>query len=138
MRVTAPHQPDMSVLHPDLNQGKWTTILDLREESDRQKLRELILDADVVVQGYRPGVLEKYGFGRDDILELCKHRERGIIYARENCFGWNGPDQDRIGWQQVSDAVSARHRSRDKVVLTPFRTAVCRTVLAEQWVLMSP
>lgn len=90
MRVTAPHQPDLSSLHPDLNWGKWNSSLDLRTLEDRQLLKGLILEADVVVTGYRPGVLEKYGFGVQDIVDLCKDRKEGIIVAQENCYGWYG------------------------------------------------
>lgn len=90
MRITAEHLPDFSMLHPDLNWGKWNAFLDLRTEKDRKVLRELVLEADVVVSGYRPGVMEKYGFGPEDILELCKNRPRGVIVARENCYGWHG------------------------------------------------
>lgn len=104
MRVTSPNLADYGVLHLDLNWGKWNTHLDLNEAASRAKLKELILDADVVVQGYRPGVLDKYGFGQDGIVELCKGRNRGIISARENCYGWHGPWQGRSGWQQISDA----------------------------------
>jgi crotonobetainyl-CoA:carnitine CoA-transferase CaiB-like acyl-CoA transferase len=106
MRVTAPHLVDYSSLHCDLNWGKWNTQLDFRKEGDRAQMRELVLEADVVVSGYRPGVLDKWGFGKDDILKLCEGRERGIIYVRENCYGWNGPWSYRSGWQQISDAVS--------------------------------
>lgn len=106
MRVTAPHLCDMSVLHPDLNHGKWNAFLDLRNEADRATLRELVLEADVFVQGYRPGVLEKYGFGEKDVIEMCRERGRGIIYCGENCYGWQGPWMGRSGWQQISDAVS--------------------------------
>lgn len=105
MRVTAPHLCDMSVLHPDLNHGKWNAYLDLRSEADRATLRELVLEADVFVQGYRPGVLEKYGFGEKDVIAMCRARGRGIIYCAENCYGWNGPWMGRSGWQQISDAV---------------------------------
>ncbi|KXJ87105.1 CoA-transferase family III domain-containing protein [Microdochium bolleyi] len=106
MRVVGPHLPDFSALHPDLNHGKWNACLDLREESDREKLRELVLDADVFLQGYRPGVLEKYGFGEKDVIEMCKGRtdRGGIIYVAENCYGFYGPWQGRSGWQQISDA----------------------------------
>lgn len=104
MRVTAEHVTDMSSLHVDLNWGKWNTHLDFREEEDREKLRELVRDADVVVQGYRPGVLDKYGFSPEGLLELTKSRERGLIVVRENCYGWNGPWSYRSGWQQISDA----------------------------------
>lgn len=104
MRVTAEHITDMSNLHVDLNWGKWNCHLDFRKEVDREKLRALVCDADVVVQGYRPDVLNKYGFGLDDFLNLTKDRERGLIVVRENCYGWNGPWSYRSGWQQISDA----------------------------------
>lgn len=66
MRVTAPRLCDMTALHPDLNLGKWSASLDLRVEADRETLREreLVLEADVFLQGYRPGVLESAGLGR--------------------------------------------------------------------------
>lgn len=106
MRVTAEHVPDLSSLHCDLNWGKWNCFLDLRKEENRTKLCLLILDADVVVQGYRPNALDKWGFGVDNILEMCKTRSRGIICVQENCYGWYGPWAERSGWQQISDAVS--------------------------------
>jgi hypothetical protein len=104
MRVTAEHITDMSSLHLDLNWGKWNTHLDFRQSANREKLRTLVLEADVVVQGYRPDVLNKYGFGVNDLLEMTKDRERGLIVVRENCYGWNGPWSYRSGWQQISDA----------------------------------
>ncbi|KAH7143490.1 CoA-transferase family III domain-containing protein [Dactylonectria macrodidyma] len=104
MRIAAPHLPDTSALHVDLNVGKWNALLDLRQPEDRQKLRDLIMEADVFLQGYRPGALDKYGFGEQDILALCKQRERGIVYARLNTYGWQGPWSQRSGWQQISDA----------------------------------
>jgi hypothetical protein len=106
MRCTAPHLPDYGALHVDLSWGKWNCSIDLRDQGDREKLKALILDADVVVQGYRPGVLDKYGFGVDDVVTMCADRPRGIISVRENCYGWNGPWVGRSGWQQISDAVS--------------------------------
>ena len=104
MRVTGPHTADFSGLHPDLNWGKWNCHLDLTVESDREKLSELIKDADVIINGYRPFTLDKYGLGYKDIFELGKQRGRGYIYVRENCFGWTGPWAHRPGWQPISDA----------------------------------
>ena len=106
MRVTAPHLTDLSALHQDLNWGKWNCSLDLKDEADKEKLRVLIREADVVVDGYRPGVMERLGFGRRAIFDLVKDRSRGIIAVRENCYGWRGPWAHRSGWQQISDAVS--------------------------------
>ncbi|KAH8812475.1 alpha-methylacyl-CoA racemase [Xylogone sp. PMI_703] len=106
MRVTAPNIADFSGLHPDLNWGKWNCHLDLKKEEDQIKLRELLLEADVVVNGYRPGVLDKYGAGYKDVFNLGNQRGRGFIYVRENCFGWEGPWAHRSGWQPISDACS--------------------------------
>ena len=106
IRVTAPHLPDFSGLQADLNWGKWNCSLDLRQAADREKMTDLIRQADVVVNGYRPEVLTKYGLGPDDIFDLVRGRDRGVIYVRENCFGWDGPLSHRSGWQPISDAHS--------------------------------
>lgn len=104
MRITSKNVCDFSALHCDLSWGKWNCSIDLKTEEGRTQLAELIKDADVVVQGYRPDVLDKYGFSQQGIIDLVKDRPRGIISARENCYGWNGPWYYRSGWQQISDA----------------------------------
>lgn len=106
MRVTSPNVTDMSGLHQDLNWGKWNCSLDLKQNpEDREKLAALIREADVVVEGYRPGAMKRNGFGREEVFELVKGRNRGIVHVRENCYGWHGPWMGRSGWQQISDAV---------------------------------
>ena len=105
MRITGPHIADFSGLHPDTNWGKWNCHLDFRKDEDRVKLRDLLLEADVVINGYRPQVLDKWGAGYEDVFEMGKARGRGYIYVRENCFGWtDGPWSHRAGWQPISDA----------------------------------
>lgn len=104
MRVTSPNLADFSSLHIDLGWGKWQCSLDLKTDEGKERLRALIRDADVVVQGYRPGVLDKYGFSQQGVIDLVKDRDRGIISVQENCYGWNGPWYYRSGWQQISDA----------------------------------
>ncbi|GAP93263.1 hypothetical protein SAMD00023353_11600010 [Rosellinia necatrix] len=122
MRVTSPRVTDLSALHQDLNWGKWNTSLHLRDDdsaddsadhaaADREKLRALIRDADVVVDGYRPGVMERLGFGREAVFDLVRGRARGIVHVRENCYGWRGPWSHRSGWQQISDACCGVSRS---------------------------
>jgi len=49
MRVTSPNIADFSGLHPDLNWGKWNCHLDLKTESDRAKMRELVLGATLLL-----------------------------------------------------------------------------------------
>lgn len=58
----------------------------------------------MMMKGYRPYHLDKYGLGEEALLKMAQERGRGIIYCRENCYGWHGPWSERIGWQQISDA----------------------------------
>ena len=106
MRVVSPHVVDWPRAFHDLNWGKWNTFLHLKDEGDKETLKKLILDADVVVDGYRPGVMDRLGFGREAIFELVRNRDRGIIHLRENCYGWHGDWATRSGWQGISDAAS--------------------------------
>ncbi|KAJ5755445.1 hypothetical protein N7533_004988 [Penicillium manginii] len=131
MRVVSPHVTDLSALHQDLNWGKWNSFLHLKDEADREKLRDLIRDADVVVDGYRPGVMEKLGFSRQVIFDLVKDRRRGILHVRENCYGWYGPWSHRSGWQQISDAKELKKADNNSVV-------VFRDLMHKQWVMMRP
>ena len=104
IRVASPNIADFSALHVDLHWGKWSSDLDLKSLEGRRTLQELIKEADVVVNGYRPFVLDKYGFSETDVIDLVSDRDRGIISVRENCYGWHGPWSHRPGWQPVSDA----------------------------------
>lgn len=63
--------------------GKRECALDLDLEEDRTRLWKLLEEADVVIQGYRKGSLERKGFGLTDLLEMATHRGKGIIYIDE-------------------------------------------------------
>ncbi|KEF59506.1 uncharacterized protein A1O9_04350 [Exophiala aquamarina CBS 119918] len=104
MRVTSPNIADFTVLAVDMSWGKWQCSLDLTTDEGKMRLKDLIREADVVVQGYRPGVLDKYGFSQDAIIDLVRDRERGIVSIRSNTYGWDGPWSHLSGWQQISDA----------------------------------
>ncbi|KMO99979.1 CAIB/BAIF family protein enzyme [Coccidioides immitis RMSCC 2394] len=104
LRITSPSVPDATIYHPEFNWGKQNAALDFANEADRETMKKLILECDVFVSSYRPEVMEKWGFGADQIMEMCKDRSKGIIVVRLNCFGWHGPLRLRSGWQQISDA----------------------------------
>uniref|UniRef100_L7IYV5 CAIB/BAIF family enzyme n=1 Tax=Pyricularia oryzae (strain P131) TaxID=1143193 RepID=L7IYV5_PYRO1 len=96
-------RPDIGPLLIDGNLGKRDVSLDLKSESGRATLRRLISDADVVLDGYRPGALDRLGLGADYCRTLARRRGRGVVVVRENCYGWSGPLAPRSGWQQISD-----------------------------------
>ncbi|KAI1810662.1 CAIB/BAIF family enzyme [Poronia punctata] len=106
VRVSNTELPDLGIVLFESNLGKRDAHVDLKTDQGRKALLTLIQDADVVLDGYRPGVLERLGFGPTYVHEIARRRGRGIVYARENCYGWKGPWQHRSGWQQVSDAVT--------------------------------
>lgn len=86
--------------------GKKNYELDIDKPEDHQTLLELIENADVVIQGYRVGSLERRGFGLNACLEMANRRGKGVIYLDENCYGPDGYYAERPGWQQVADAAA--------------------------------
>ena len=87
------------------NMGKHTTDLDLKTVSGRTAFEELLYEADIVVDGYRTGAIERLGYGPEELRKIAKQRNKGFIYVSENCFGY-GLDVSRPGWQQIADSVS--------------------------------
>jgi len=77
-------QADFGVLSASHNAGKLSIFLDLAKPEDKEKLRELIRDADVFVSNYALGALERLGFGHKDVFELIKGRERGLVFCEGN------------------------------------------------------
>lgn len=89
-----------------LNAGVRTIDLDLTNDQDIARLKELVQDVDVFIQGFRPGALERKGFGIKNLLETAGKRGKGIVYVEENAYGPDGPFYERPGWQQIGDAAS--------------------------------
>lgn len=89
-----------------LNAGKRTIDLDITKEEDMARLYELIEDVDVFIQGFRLGSLARKGLALQDLLNVAAKRNKGIVYVDENCYGPDGPFNERPGWQQIGDAAS--------------------------------
>lgn len=106
IRISCSSQPDMGPLLVEGNLGKRDVSLNLKSEEGRKALDRLLADADVLLDGYRPSALERLGFGPRYVHEIGRRRGKGIVYVRENCYGWKGPLSGRSGWQQISDCVT--------------------------------
>lgn len=102
LRIGAPHLPSAGMFVMDTGHGKRSAFLDLRRDSDAQKLWTLIGDADVFSQSYRLGALAGRGFSPKALAEA----RPGIIYVSMNCYGHEGPWPHRRGWEQLAQAVS--------------------------------
>ncbi len=100
--VTAAHLPSMLPLVIDTGRGKLSTSLDLREPSAREILRALVSDADVFVQGYRPGAVAAHGFGPQEVAKL----RPGIVYVSLCAYGHEGPWAKRRGFDSLVQTAS--------------------------------
>jgi CoA:oxalate CoA-transferase len=85
-----------------INRNKESFTADLRDETDRAMLRDLVSRADVVLQNFRPGVIERQGFGHDDVRAL----NPGIVYGSISGYGEDGPWVDLPGQDLLAQARS--------------------------------
>ncbi len=80
-----------------VNRSKRSVVLDLKDADDLARLRTLIADADVLVENFRPSVMDRLGLGADDLEEL---NDRLIVLSITG-FGEGGPDGHRSGFDQI-------------------------------------
>jgi crotonobetainyl-CoA:carnitine CoA-transferase CaiB-like acyl-CoA transferase len=79
------------------NRNKESLVLDFKVEEDRALLTRLIERADVVVENFRPGVMERIGFGHDKLLSINPR----IVVLSITGFGHDGPESERSGYDQI-------------------------------------
>lgn len=85
-----------------IGRGKKSVTLDLRVESGQDALRELARTADVVIENFRPGTLERWNLGWDELRALNPR----LIMVRITGYGQTGPYRDRAGFGSVAEAMS--------------------------------
>ncbi len=86
--------------------NKKAITLNLREERGRELFLDLVEHADIIVENFRPGTLEKWDLGYD----VLRQRNRGIILVRVSGYGQTGPDAGKAGYASVAEAISGlRH-----------------------------
>jgi crotonobetainyl-CoA:carnitine CoA-transferase CaiB-like acyl-CoA transferase len=102
LMVTAKHLPQVPEHVMDTSHGKRSCFLDLNKPEDVETIRQLARTADVFSQGYRPGIMNKFGLSPE---ALAKERP-GIIYVTISCYGADGPFSDRGGWEQIAQCAT--------------------------------
>ena len=84
------------------NRNKRSVAVDLKEPAVRERILELAADADVVVENFRPGVMDRLGLGYDDFRAVNPQ----IIYASSSGYGQSGPYAKRPGQDLLIQALS--------------------------------
>ncbi|KAJ3337209.1 hypothetical protein HDU93_001451 [Gonapodya sp. JEL0774] len=116
VKVQSPNLEDMPPLGYDTQVGKRSIFLDLKDTKDRETLKQMILEADVVTQNYAHGALDRLGFGPRHCAEIVKNRDKGIIYLQSNCFGYHGPLAANPGFDPLAQMVTGIHSAMEKFV----------------------
>ena len=100
-RAFGPFVDEESAYFMCFNRGKESIALDFKSPRDRELLLRLLDKADVVVENFRPGVMDRLGYGAEQLARTHPH----IIYASISGFGHTGPYKDLPGYDIVVQAM---------------------------------
>lgn len=101
LMINSPNLPNIEAI-AETSRGKRSALLDLQTDSGKAQLHRLLGDAHVFIQGYRPGGMERLGFG---VRDVAKARP-GIVHASLSAYGREGPWADKRGFDSLVQTVS--------------------------------
>jgi crotonobetainyl-CoA:carnitine CoA-transferase CaiB-like acyl-CoA transferase len=84
------------------NRNKESYAADLKDEADREGVWALVKKADVIIQNFRPGIMERLGFGYEAVAKV----NPGIVYGSVSGYGTDGPWKDRPGQDLLAQSLS--------------------------------
>lgn len=85
-----------------LNRNKHSLLIDLSKDEGKQLAKDIAASCDIVVQNFRPGVMDRLGLGYDDLRAL----RPGLVFCSISAFGASGPWQDRPANDIIMQSVS--------------------------------
>lgn len=92
---------DKSLWWPVIARNKQSITLDLRQSEGQQVLKELVTKADVLIENFRPGTLERWGLGWEELSALNSR----LIMTRVSGYGQSGPYAKRAGFGAIGEAM---------------------------------
>lgn len=101
-RANAPQVNGESAYFMNLNRNKRGMTLNLKSEKGKAIFKEMVKKADIVLENYRPGVMEKLGLGYDELKKI----NPAIVYGAVSGFGHYGPYSKRAGYDIIGQAMS--------------------------------
>lgn len=101
-RMVPPDIDGESAAFMILNRNKRGTAINLKTKAGKAVLRKMLQTADVVIENYRPGTMERLGLG----YETLRKQNRGLIYCQITGFGLTGPYAERAGFDLIGQGIS--------------------------------
>ena len=101
-RMTPPTLAGESAAFMIMNRNKRGTCINLKKAGGKAVLEKLLASADVVIENYRPGTMERLGLGYDAL----RTKNPGLIYCQVTGFGRTGPYADRAGFDLIAQGLS--------------------------------
>ena len=92
-----PYQGDQAAYFLSINRNKKSITLDMKSEAGKEVLWRLIDKADILVENFRPGAMDRLGFG----YEAVRKRRPAMVYASISGFGASGLQKDRPGYDVI-------------------------------------
>ncbi|MBN9472329.1 MAG: CoA transferase [Bosea sp.] len=102
LRTQGSGRNGLSWYYASFNRNKRSVVLDLKTEEGKRGLEKLLVDADAVIDNFRPGVMQRLGFGEERLQQI----RPGIITCSITGFGADGPYRDRPAFDFIAQAMS--------------------------------
>lgn len=100
-RAYAPYLNGESLYYSNLNRNKYGMTLDMKQEAGKDILRELVKKADILIENFRPGVMDRMGLGYEELKKINPR----LIYGAVSGFGSYGRYHDRPGYDIIAQAM---------------------------------
>ncbi|PZU83934.1 MAG: CoA transferase [Shinella sp.] len=120
---SVPNFKGVSTYYLCANRGKQSIALDLKAPEGRQIVLDLAAKADVIVENFRAGTVDRLGIGYEDIRKI----NPGVVYCSISGYGQTGPERDRPGYDFIMQAESGLMSITGQVDGPPNRLGVAFT-----------
>ena len=120
LRSMGKHYRGKSLYAASIFRNKRLVAIDLRTTEGQNLIRRLVTSCDILVENFRPGTLEEWGLGYDDLSRL----NPGLVMVRISGYGQSGPNRLRPGYGAIAEAVSGLRHVTGDPDRPPARVAV--------------
>ena len=103
IRIDRPGQRDNQTRLDVLNRSRRSLAVDLKKPGGKETVLRLVGQADALVEGFRPGVMERLGLG----YEVLRHLRQGLVMVSVSASGQTGPERSYAGYAPLQAAFAA-------------------------------